>query len=189
MREISYKQLPDLIKKDSKAIKRAAVRTLNTIGFDAQRDVVTQAEKDMDFRGNARRAMGVNVKKATSNRLEVQLFTKRGWLAYHLEEGTRRADDGWRFNGRSFILVPIEEKAFTKKGRLKASVRRSIYVIPYGRDALLFRRVKRGKLNELIGVLKPKVRFHEDTEPDRIVTATFRKKATRLFKFYLGRER
>lgn len=188
MRAVSYKQLPDLIKKDSKAIERAAVRTLNTIGFDAQKDVIAQAEKDMDFRRNARRAMGINIGKATTNKLEVSLFTKRGWLSYHLEEGTRRAGDGWRFNGRSFILVPVDETAFTKKRRMKASVRRSIYIIPYGRDGLVFHSVKRGA-NRLIGVLKPEVRFHEDTEPDKVISATFRAKATRLFKFYLKQQR
>ena len=185
---IDAKWLPSLIRKDSKQIKIAGVKTLNTIGFDAQKGIIDRAERDMDFRTNARRAMGINVRKARLNSLEVQLFTKRGWLAYHLEDGTRGPEQGWKFNGRRYVLVPVEPLAFTKKNRMKAKFKRNLYIIPYGRDGLVFYRPKRGsKESELIAVLKPKVRFNEDTEPDKVVSKMFKEKAHRLFKFYLNK--
>lgn len=190
MRSIDVSLFPALIKKDSKAINRAAVKTLNTMGFDAQKDIVKQAEKDMEFGGNARRAMGMTVDKAKSAKLEVTVFTKRGWLAFHLDEGKRSSNRGFRFNGRSFILVPIEEAAFTKRGSLRAKFKNKLHIIPYGRNALVFFRPKRGNRDAiLIGTLQPEVRYHEDTEPDKVVNNVFQKKAHRLFKFYLNQQR
>lgn len=174
------------MRRDSKQIKIAGIKTLNTIGFDAQKGIIDQASRDMKFRTNPRRALGLSVRKAKLSKLEVQLFTKRGWLHYHLEDGTRKPDRGWRFNGKSYIIVPVEPTAFTKKNRMKAKYKRGLYVIPYGRDALVFFRPKRGgHESTLIAVLKPEVKHSEDTDPALVVTKMFKDKATRLFKFYL----
>lgn len=190
MRVISYKAIPKIIAKEPKKIKRAMVKTLNTVAFDSLPEITKRAKKDMDFRKDARRALGYRVDKARPyGTIEAKVWTNRGWLAYHLEDGQRKPSDGWRFNGKRYILVPIEKDAFTVKGRLKSGFKRGIYIVPDGSEALMFYRARRGdRRSTLIGVLKPEVKYNEDTEPDRVINRVFREKAARLFNYYLDQE-
>lgn len=190
MQVISYKSIPKIILKEPQRIRRAMAKTLNTIAFDSLPEITDRAKKDMNFRRDARRAMGFRVSpKATPTNIEAHIWSDRGRLAYHIDDGRRSADDGWKFNGRSFILVPVEKKAFTAKGRLKSGFRKGIYIVPDGTDALIFYRARRGdRRSTLIGVLKPQVKYNEDTRPDRVINNVFIKKANRLFNFYLDRE-
>lgn len=190
MAAVSYKSFPLLMRKSTRQIKVAAAKTLTTIAFDARVEVIDQAEKDLEFRVNARRALGITVKKARPNAttIEAAVFTTRGWFWWHINEGRRRARSGWKFNGKDYLVVPVIEKAFTRKGKLKSGYVKGIYIIPDNDGALVFYRPKRGRQEgQLIAVLKEQVPHEEQTDPEHEVDTTFIRKANRLFNFHLNK--
>lgn len=186
MPAISYRSMPTLMRKSPQQIKVAASKTLTTIAFDSQKDILNQAQIDLKFKVNARRALGITVKKATPQKIEAQVFSKRGWLFWHVNEGTRKAKNGWRFNGNNYILVPIRPEAFTRRGKLKSGYRKRIFIIPDNdNDALVFYRPARGGENILLATLENEVKHRIQTRPERIVDRNFIRKANRLMNFHL----
>lgn len=180
-----------MVLSESKSLKTAAVKALDTVAFDSAEAIVLQASKDLNFVVNAKRAMGLQVKRASIDDMDVAVYTTRGWLFYHLNEGVRQArSSSWRFNGKSYLMIPVEHKAFTRKKKLKAGYRSGIYIVPYGIKALVFYRRKKGsRKSELIAVLVPKARYKVDTRPDLVMDRVFKEKFERLFRFHLGKER
>ena len=178
------------MRKGERHIQNAAAKTLNTVAFDTLPELVDQAESDMDFKRKAKQALGFGVKKARPGpQIVAQLWTRRGWLFTHVEPGVRSAKKGWKVGGVPMILVPREEKAFTRRGDLKARFKRSLYVIPSGAGALvLYRPKRRNSKAELIAILTPKARHADDFEPEKVAQRVFNKKANRLLNYYLGLE-
>ena len=187
-----------MIAAGEKGVKFAAARTLNSIAFDALREIPKDAERDLNFRKNAKNALGFRVNKARARRgnsvktIEAQIWTSRGWVAYHIDEGTREAEQGWVYKGVNYLLVPYsphKQIFFTVKGRLRAKFRRKLYIIPRSRGALVMHRGKRKRdSGVLVGFLRQRVRYHEDLHYDETVDRLFRQKASRLFKTYLKQE-
>lgn len=165
MADIDYKQMAGHIRKQSKALKTATRNTLNDVAFMAQGDVTDQATRDVKFRKSPKRALGLRVKKATYSNMESALETNRGWLYYHLNKGMRNSTNGLTFKGQSYIVVPANDKAFTKTKKLKKAYSRRAYIVPDGSDALMFYRPRRGP-SVLIASLKRRVKHNEDTKPE-----------------------
>lgn len=183
MRVVSYKDLPLLIAKDSKRIKIAGKETLNQTAFKSLPAITKQAQQDMKFRKNARQAMGFRVDKASKANLEVKIWSNRGWLNYHLQKGTRKTEDGWRFRGRDYMMIPVFKEAFTARGKIKAGFYKRLYIVEDAKGALVFFRPKRGdRKAKLIAVLRSQSKFSKDTDPKEVITKIFRRNATRWFK-------
>ena len=189
---LDYRSIPKLIAANGKDVKVAGAKTLNTIAFDSLKPLVSDAEKAMDFKKDARRALGWRVTRASTANLEAEVWTNRGWLVYHLSEGTRTPQQGWVYRGRKYILVPkadVRQKFYTRKGRLKSSIMSRIFISPTkGGDALVIFRGRRKKETILIGFLEQSVKFHEDITPHKTINSVFIKKANRLMNFYLDQE-
>ena len=194
-REISYTQLPSIIAANSKAVKFAAANTLNDIAFDGVRAIPQKAT--LNFRRNARRALGFQVKKARARRnanasdIEAQVFTERGWVAFHVEEGRRRATEGWRFNGVSFIMVPnaaTKATFFTLRGRLRAKFRRSLFVVPNRRGGTVLHRDRRTRRVQVVAFLRRDVSFHEDLNYEETMDKLFTRNVTNIFRTNMRKE-
>lgn len=180
-----------------KGLKFAAANTLNDIAFNSVRQIPIDAQRDLNFTKNARRALGFRVTKARARRnakvqdLEAHVWTPRGWVAFHVNEGTRYAKTGWKFRGRNYLIVPrkaVKAAYFTTKGRLRAKFKRGIYIIPNSNGALVFHRGKRSKDTELIGYLIPQAQYHPDLKYEETVERLFRKDVTKFFKKNLKNE-
>lgn len=190
---IDYKSIPKLMLAGEKSIKIAGLQTLNTIAFDSLPKIVRQGEKDLDFRVNARRALGMRVNKArlSQKTMKAEVFTTRGWLAFHTKEGTRRAKSGFKWRGKDYLLIPrksTKEIAFTKKGRIKASVFKRMYVIPQGDEALVFFRSRGAKQGTLIAWLRTEADYKKDLRYEDAVEREFILKANRLLNMYLDNQ-
>lgn len=135
----------------------------------------------MDISGNANNALGFRVKKANYGSLVAEIYTTRGWLYYHLNDGKRQAKSGFIWKGQSWIIVPIEENAFTRRGKLKSGFAKRAFVIPRGSKPLLAYRNKRGKKSlTIIASLNKRVKHNEDTDPERVIQKIMRSQGRRI---------
>lgn len=185
-RIVDYKDLPDLIAVSARGVKRAGMNTLNDVAFKTLKPMVAQADSDMSFRSNARRALGWQVEKATMAKLESQVLTKRGWFAFHADEGNRNASGrGLLWKGQSWIFVPRakSEGVVDKRGRLRKSAGKGLYLTPRGDHALVFYRARKGaKDSEFVGVAVKQAAFHKDTDWDKVIEAEWRNSATTIMR-------
>lgn len=187
---IDYKLLPKVLIASAQGMKTATRNTLNDIAFRARKEVTQQANSDMNIAGNANNALGFRINKANYGRLVAEIYTNRGWLYYHLDDGVRRAKSGFMWKGQSWIIVPIVESAFTAKGKLKPGYAKNAFVIPRGSKPLLAYRNRRGsKAITIIGSLNKQVRHNEDTNPERVIQRVMRKHGTRILLAQLERHK
>lgn len=162
-------------------MKTATRNTLNDVAFIARKEITQQANSDMNIRGNADNALGFRVNKANYGRLVAEIYTTRGWLYYHLKDGTRQAKSGFVWKGQSWLIVPIVESAFTAKGKLKPGFAKNSFVIPRGSKPLLAYRNKRGsKATTIIASLNKRVQHNEDTDPERVIQKVMRNQGVRI---------
>lgn len=178
---INYKLLPKLLRASAQGVKTATRNTLNDTAFLARKEITTQAKSDMRISGNANNALGFRVNKANYGRLVAEIYTTRGWLYYHLDEGRRQAKSGFVWKGQRWIILPIDEKAFTPKGKLKKGYAKNAFVIPRRDKPLLAYRNRRGKKSTtIIASLNKAVKYHTDTNPERVIQHVMRKHGRRI---------
>lgn len=188
MAVINYRFLPKVMRTSAKGVKTASRNTLNDLAFKARKEITKQAKSDMDISGQANNALGFRVNKANYGNLAAEIYTTRGWLYYHLHEGKRQAKSGFVWKGQRWIILPIDEKAFTPKGKLKKGYAKNAFVIPRGDKPLLAYRNRRGKKSTtIIASLNRRVEYHEDTEPERVIQQVMRKHGRRLLLAQLER--
>lgn len=156
-------------------MKTAGRNTINDLAFIARRKVTRQANADMDISGNAKRALGFRVKKATYGRMVAEIYTTRGWLYYHLNKGKREAKSGFVWKGENWLILPLVDKAFTRRGRLKKAIAQRVIVIPRRTRPLLLHRTKRGKGLGIVAVLAKRVKYKQDTNPQRAINQVMRR--------------
>lgn len=194
-RQISYKQLPAMMAASQKGVKFAAARTLNDIAFNGVRAIPQKAE--LNFKRNARQALGFRVTRARARRnqsadaIEAQVWTNRGWVAYHIEEGRRRAREGWKFRGENYIVIPNKANQriyFTARGRLRAKFKRALFVIPSTRGATIMHRGKRNRQTRVVAFLRREVKFHKDLNYEKTMDDLFRRNVGTIFAKHLRSE-
>lgn len=169
------------MKASAKGIQTATRNTLNDLAFIARKEVTQQANADMNISGNANRALGFRVNKASYERLVAEIYTNRGWLYYHLNEGERQAKSGFVWRGQNWIIVPIVEKAFTRRGKLKQGFAKNLFVIPRVRKPLLAYRNRRGqKATTIIASLNKRVQHSEDTNPEKVIQKVMKRHGKRI---------
>lgn len=181
--------MPRLMAGDSQRIKRAGAKTLNALAFDSLPEITEHASRELDIRGNARRALGMRVaKRAVPQSLIALVASDRGWLFYHINEGRRGSKDSTLTSkGTRWLMAPIYEKAFTKRGRLKASYAKRSYIAGSGRSALLIYRPRRGDAIP-IATLGRSFRYHKELSPEEVVEDVMRRKGARLFRIFMDKE-
>ncbi len=193
-RVIDYRDLPRLMATSARGIKRAGVEALNASAFKILAPLAEQASSDLKFRkANPRRAVGWQVEKANVATMHAAIQTKRGWLEYHLGEGTRHARQGWEAGGRSWLVIPADgarKWAFDSKGRIRSNIIPQLFPAIQGGKGLLLRRDKRGsKEARLVAILVPSAQYHEDYKAEQRVRDEFEKTAPDLFRRYLDNPR
>ena len=188
MIEIDYRDVPAYMRRGARGIKIAGVQTLNTVAIQALPAMVEESQEKMTIKGNARGALGWFINKATTAHPEVSITTKRKWLIPHMEEGTRRPrSGGWKWKGQEYLVIPILKAAFGKGGRLKSGYLNNFYVVPKGKQGLVYYRKKRGdKTSELIAILTPDAATHKDTDPKSVIDFRWNRDATKLLRRYLA---
>lgn len=189
MKSIGWRDMPRFIASDGQRIRRAGAKTLNALAFDSLPEIVQHASRRLKIRTNARRALGMRVaKRATPTSLVSLVATDRGWLFFHLNEGRRTAKDSTLTSrGTRWLMAPIEDRAFTKKGRLKRSYARRAFVAGSGRTALLVYRPRRGDAIP-IATLGRSFRHHKELSPEEVVDDIIRRKGGRLFRIFMDKE-
>lgn len=182
-RPVDWRDLPALMAADGKSMRRAAAWTLNTLAFDALPEIVEDAQGDLKFSGNARRALGMYVEtKARADRLEAAIGTKRRWLYYHTFDGVRRTLQGLRWSGRRWLILPVDDAFVTKRGRIKARFLRKAFVLNTDPHPLLVRRVARGKKIQVLATLHTQLRHRELLTPGDTIRDVMQRKGTRLLR-------
>lgn len=165
----------------AKGIQTATRNTLNDLAFIARKEVTQQANTDMKISGNANRALGFRVKKASYGHLVAEIYTTRNWLYYHLNRGERQSKSGFVWKGQNWLIVPIMDKAFTRRGKLKTGLAKRAFVIPNRAKPLLAYRNKRGKKAlTLIASLQKRVKHNEDTQPERVIQRVMKIHGSRI---------
>lgn len=171
-------------------VKTATRNTLNDVAFLARKEITTQAKSDMQIAGNANNALGFRVNKASYGRLVAEIYTHRGWLYYHLSDGKRQAKSGFVWKGQSWIIVPIVDKAFTPKGKLKQGYAKNAFVIPrFGKPLLAYRKRRGSKEMTIIASLNKRVKHNEDTDPERVIQKVMRQQGRRILLAQLERHK
>lgn len=189
-RVIDYRDLPRLMRSSARGIKRAGVEALNASAFKMLAPLTEQATSDLKFRkANPRRAVGWQVEKANVATMQAAIQTRRGWLKYHLSEGTRHSRQGWEAGGRSWLVIPADSArswAFTARGRIRPNIIPQLFHVIKGNKGLLLRRDKRGaKDARLVGILVQSAEYHEDYQAEQRVRDEFMRTAPDLFRRYL----
>lgn len=181
MAVIDYKLIPKVLTASAQGIKTATRNTLNDVAFIARKEITQQANSDMSIRGNANNALGFRINKANYGKLVAEIYTTRGWLYYHLNDGIRQARSGFVWKGQNWIIVPIVDSAFTAKGKLKPGYAKNAFVIPRGSKHLLAYRNRRGsKGMTIIASLNKRVKYNEDTRPEKVIQRVMRQQGTRI---------
>lgn len=183
-RVISYRDLPLAMSVSGKGLKRSAAMAINDTAFAILPKLVKDGEGSMKFRGNARRAQGWQIgrDKATPAKPEAAISTRRGWLAFHIDKGTRSARSGqFQLNGRNLLFIPLEEKkqqVTTGRGKIRASYLKGLFLVPRGSGAMVFYRQRRGKKeSELIGFAVPEAKYKKEFDWDDFISDQWRKLA------------
>ena len=183
-REISYKDLPLAMSVSARGLKRSAAMAINDTAFAILPKLAKDGEGSMNFRGNARRAQGWQIgrDKATPAKPEAAISTTRGWLAFHIDKGTRSAQSGqFQLNGRNLLFIPresIKSQVTTGRGKIRASYLKGLFLIPWKGGALVFYRQRRGaKEMELIGWGAPEAQYKKDFDWDGFISEQWRKMA------------
>lgn len=193
-RVIDYRDLPRVMRSSAKGIRRAGVEALNASAFKMLPALTEQATSDLKFRkANPRRAVGWQVEKANVATMQAAIQTRRGWLKYHLGEGTRHSRQGWEAGGRSWLVIPVDSArkwAFTPKGRIRENIVPQLFHVIKGDKGLLLRRDKRGaKEARLVAILVPSAQYHEDYQAEQRVQDEFLRTAPDMFRRYLDNPR
>ncbi len=198
MKEIDFTLLPEVMKADAKKIKWASNQTLDDLAFMAQRKITKQAKSDMKFRSNPENAMGFKVKTTKKGNLMAEVYTSRKWMYYHTKKGIRKSKQGINYKGKSYILVPINKKAFTKTKKLRAEYARNYRIIQTKRGLLMFYRKPKNKKDFrkspsnpfiVIGVLKQQVKHNEDIDGGKIVKQVMKQEGLATFKRRLNQKK
>ncbi len=185
MADIDYRLLADYITADERAIKRASQWTLNTLAFDSQKAITENAESELDFRNNAKRALGFRIKKAKLNNLQAEIYSNRGWLYYHINEGTRHATSGLTHKGVNYLVIPIKDSpAFTKTKKLKKGFAKKAYIAKLRgrRGAMMFVRKRKGQRSIAIAYLSPQAKYKEEIDPKQTIKEQSDEKFIRLLR-------
>ena len=191
-RIIDWRDLPLVMANSAKGIRRAGARTLNNVAFQSLPRLVSKAEGDMKFSGNARRALGWHIGKASSSTLQAEVKTNRGWFAYHSREGRRRPTGGafdWR--GQRWLFIPREKGGgfVTKRGAIRKDKVKYLFLAPRGDHALVLYRERRGeKKAVLIGIAVKEAKYHVDTDWQAVIEAEWRKSATTILRRELTKQ-
>ena len=188
---VSWKDLPRRIATSSKGVKKAGVKTLNDIAFSSLKPIVAEAERDMQFRGNARRALGWQVEKANTANMQATVKTNRGWFALHTDEGVRRpTSSGFNWNGQSWIFIPRAKGVgvVDRRGRLRNGAGKGLYLTPRGDHALVFYRQRKNKgISDFIGVAVKSAKYHVDTDWQAVIMKEWQNKAHLRFEHHLSK--
>lgn len=144
MATIDYKLIPKYLTADAKQLERAKRNMLNDVGFIAQKGLTGYAESKMTFHRNARGALGFRVKKATYSDMTVEITSDRKWMKYNLQDGTTRPKGGLRYKGRSWLLVPVDNAAFNRRGKMKQGYRNNAFILTKGNKGVVVYRFNRG---------------------------------------------
>ena len=193
-RVIDYRDLGRVIGLSAKGIDRAAARTLNSVAFNSLPKLVSQAEGDMKFSSNARRALGWRVDKAKSGNLEAAVWTNRGWFHFHADQGNRSAESGGMvYKGERWLFIPRQKGASVvdKRGRIRKGAYSNVFLAPRGDHALVLYRPKRAKDKdvELIGIAVKQAKFKRDTDWQAEIEAEWRNSATTILRRELDKQR
>lgn len=184
--QINYRDLPLIMAAEPKKIERAAAKTINALAFDSLPEIVEHASRALDIQRNAKRALGFQVAKRARNSSPVALVaTKRGWLFYHVGSGTRKPSGGLSHKGVRYLMFPVLDAAFTKRGRLRKAVARKSFVMARGRGGVLARR-DRGKI-EVLAVLGRQFSHRKALSPEDVISQMMRAKGGRLFRIFMAR--
>lgn len=170
---IDYRDMPKLMQVSAKGIKKAGVNTLNKVAFSTLPKLVSQADSDMNFSRNARRALGWRVEKASVASMHATVSTNRGWFGLHSKEGSRRPSSSRIVvNGVQMLFIPRAkgEGLVDKRGRIRKSASAGLFFIPKGDYALVMYRQRRNKSETtLLGVAVREAKFHTDTDWQAVI--------------------
>ncbi len=183
MKEIDFTLLPAAIKADAKTLERAARHTLNDVGFIAQKELTGYANSKMNFYRNPKQALSFRVKKATRDNLTVEITSDRKWMKYNLESGTRTPTGGLRHNGRSWLLVPVDESAFNRRGKMKSGYKKNAFILTKGDKGVIVYRRKRGdKSAKVIAILTPRMKYSKKFDPEDFIKSVMEREGTKILK-------
>lgn len=184
-RYIHVKDMPRVMRVSAYGIKRSMANALNDLAFKSLKPLVNEAEGDMKFRRNARRALGWRVNKATPANGRAEVWTDRGWFGFHSQKGNRRPSGDFRIDGIPMILIPKArgEGVVSKTGRIRKNAWKNIYFIPQGDKSLVFYRARRGaKQSEYVGIAVRAAKFNKDTDWDGVMDRMFARYATEFLR-------